>query len=170
MNDLPDCVQNKIKLYADDVLLHSVIRSTADCICLQKDLNLLHQWSVLWLMDFNHEFLRITNKKNPIFYQHYIGSSVIKQVSHSKYLGVTINEGLTRNNHILTVVNKARQANNFFTSKLLPVSTLCKAQLISVYHTLLNINRLESIQRSAARLQICYNDFVRTSSVTSMLN
>ena len=35
-------------------------------------------------------------------------------------------------------------------------------------HTLLNINRLESIQRSTARF--CYNDYVRTSSVTSMLN
>ena len=31
----------------------------------------------------------------------------IKQLSHSKYLGVTIDEGLTWNNHILMVVNKA---------------------------------------------------------------
>jgi len=61
-------------------------------------------------MDFNPvkcEFLRITNKKNPIVYQYCIDSSVIKQVSHSKYLGVTIDEGLTWNSHILTVVNKA---------------------------------------------------------------
>ena len=88
VNDLPDCIYNKIKLYADDVLLYSVIRSTADCIRLQEDLNLLHRWSVLWLMDFNPvkcEFLRITNKKNPIVYQYYIGSSVIK----SRYLTVS---------------------------------------------------------------------------------
>ena len=68
-------------------------------------------------MDFNPvkcEFLQITNKKNPIVYQYYIGSSVIKQVSHSKQLGVTIDEGLTWNNHILMVVNKARQVDNFY--------------------------------------------------------
>ena len=46
VNDLPDCVRNKIKLYADDVLLYSVICGTADCIRLQEDLNLLYQWSV----------------------------------------------------------------------------------------------------------------------------
>ena len=92
MNDLSDCVYNKIKLYADDVLLYSVIHSTADCICLQEDLNLLHQWSVLWLMDFNPvkcEFIQITNKKNPIVYQYYIGSSVI-----NRYLTVSTWESL----------------------------------------------------------------------------
>ena len=66
--------------------------------------------------------------------------------------------------------------------KLLPVSTLCKVQLIKSVvrpiikftspiwdpHTLLNINRLVTIQRFATRF--CYNGYVRTSSVTSMLN
>jgi len=94
---LPDCVRKKIKLHADDVLLYSVIYSVADCAHLQ-DLNLLYQWSATWLMGFNplkHEFLQITNKKNPTDYHYYIGNSIIKQVAHSKYLGVTINEKLT---------------------------------------------------------------------------
>ena len=43
VNDLPDCVCNKMKLYADDVLsTHSV----ADGARLQEDLNLLYLWSV----------------------------------------------------------------------------------------------------------------------------
>ena len=70
----------------------------ADCICLQEDLNLLYQWCVLlWLMDFNpikSEFLWITNKKNPVVYQNDIGNCIIKQVSDSKYLGVTIDDGM----------------------------------------------------------------------------
>ena len=53
VNDLPDCVYNKIKLYADDVLLYSAIYSVADCASLQEDLNLLYQWYVTWLMNFN---------------------------------------------------------------------------------------------------------------------
>ena len=64
VNDLPDCVYNKMKLYADDVLLYSAIYSAADCAHLQEDLNLLYQWSVTWLIDFNPlkcKFLGITN-------------------------------------------------------------------------------------------------------------
>jgi len=93
-----------------------MIRSTADCICLQEDLKLLYQWCVVWLLDFNpikYEFLRITNKKNPVVYQYDIGNCIIKQVSDSKYLGVTIDERLTWNEHILTIVNQARQVNAF---------------------------------------------------------
>ena len=116
VNDLPHHVYNKIKLYADDVLLYSPIYSVADCAHLQEDLNLLYQWSVTWLMDFNPlkcEFLRVTNKKNPTDYCYYIGNSIIKQVAHSKYLGVTIDEKLTWNEHILAITSKARQINAF---------------------------------------------------------
>jgi len=38
INDLPQCVRNRIKLHADDVLLYSVIHSKADCVWLQEDL------------------------------------------------------------------------------------------------------------------------------------
>ena len=52
VNDLPQCVRNKIKLYADDVL-YSVIHSEADRVRLQEDLKMLYQWSILWQMEFN---------------------------------------------------------------------------------------------------------------------
>jgi len=32
INDLPQCAHNRIKFYADDVLLYSVIHSEADCV------------------------------------------------------------------------------------------------------------------------------------------
>ena len=52
--------------------------------------------------------------KIPLFTNsYYIDDSIIKQVSYCKYLGVTIDEGLTWNNHILTITNKARQVNVF---------------------------------------------------------
>ena len=38
INDLPTYVQNKARLYADDVLMYSYINSKDDCISLQKDL------------------------------------------------------------------------------------------------------------------------------------
>ena len=108
VNDLPQCVCNKIKLYPDDVLLYSVIHSEADCVRLQEDLKLLHQWSILWQMESNPskcEFLRMTNKRNPITYQYSISDAVI---THAKYLRVIIDEKLSWNEHILKVTNKAR--------------------------------------------------------------
>ena len=67
-------------------------------------------------MEFNPskcEFLRITNKRNPVIYQYSINDTVIQQVAHAKYLGVTIDEKLSWNEHILKITNKARQATAF---------------------------------------------------------
>ena len=53
INDLPTNVLNKVRLYANDVLLYSKIITEEDCHLLQKDLDLLIQWSNKWLMTFN---------------------------------------------------------------------------------------------------------------------
>ena len=37
INDLPDQVKSKVRLYADDVLLYTTINSHADCVILQQD-------------------------------------------------------------------------------------------------------------------------------------
>ena len=78
----------------------------SDFIALQQDLNALVQWSLSWQMTFNPqkcEFIRIMNKKNPIAYKYYIGSTLINEVSCSKYLGVTIDHKLSWNEHIRRV-------------------------------------------------------------------
>ena len=77
INDLPLHVSNKVRLYADDVILYSHIHSVNDCHNLQQDLDKLTEWSHKWQMIFNPkkcEFLRITNKKNPIPHTYYIDS------------------------------------------------------------------------------------------------
>ena len=75
INDLPVCVNNEVKLYADDVLLYSYIHSESDCLALQQDLDKLTEWAHTWLMEFNIkkcEYLRITNKRNPIIHSYYL--------------------------------------------------------------------------------------------------
>ena len=69
INDLPEKITSKIRLYADDVLLYSTINSFEECYTLQEDLNTLNKWSQTWKITFNTskcEFLRITKKLNPI--------------------------------------------------------------------------------------------------------
>ena len=113
INDLPDQVKSKVRLYVDDVLLYTTINSHADCVILQQDLNLLQKWAEDWQMKtilFNFtkcDFLRITKRKFPITASYTIGEYVIQEVSHIKYLGVTIDSQLSWNEHIKTATKKA---------------------------------------------------------------
>ena len=185
INDLPFSIHNKIKLYADDVLLYSRITSIADCLSLQQDLDLLAQWANRWKMTFNIlkcEFLRVTNQRNPILHTYYIENSPIKEVPSTKYLGVTIDNKLTFNDHIQTITNKANQINAFIYRNLrhCPSTVKCNCYRSMVRpvleyassvwdpHTLNNINRIEAVQRRAARF--CLNEFSSYSSVTNMLS
>jgi len=56
INDLPECVssQSTVRLFADDSFLYRKIRSAADSIQLQHDLDQLAVWEQSWwLMSFN---------------------------------------------------------------------------------------------------------------------
>ena len=183
INDLPSCVHNKIRLYADDVLLYSYIQSQTDCTNLQQDLNSLLNWSHIWQMSLNPkkcEFLRITNKKYPVTSNYFIDSSPIKEVSHSKYLGVIIDNKLSWNPHIQHITTKATQVNPFLYRNLpqcpTSVKSTCYKSMVrpiieyasSVWdsHTTINIQKLESIQKRAARF--CFNNFSKYCSVSSL--
>jgi len=185
INDLPLHVSCKVRLYADDVILYSNINSVEDCHQLQRDLDSLTQWANKWLMTFNPtkcEFLRITNKINIIPFTYHLDNYTIQEVTHAKYLGVVIDQHLNWNEHIKQVASKATKINAFLYRNLYhcPHRVKCnvyKAMVRPVMeyastvwdpHTRININRLENVQRSAARM--CYKDFSRFSSVSTMLS
>ena len=46
INDLPELVKSNVRLFADDCLLHRPIRSSADQLCLQDDLDSLQDWAL----------------------------------------------------------------------------------------------------------------------------
>ena len=121
INELPNGILSKIKLYADDVLLYATIHSEQDCQQLQRDLDSLGKWADEWKMAFNPqkcEFLRITNKKHPILNQYKIQTKNIKEVAHAKYLGVTISHNLTWSEHIKQITNKANRTKGFLQRNL----------------------------------------------------
>ena len=53
VNDLPNTVTSKTRLFADDCLLYTPITSTQDLEILQEDLKSLESWQDTWLMKFN---------------------------------------------------------------------------------------------------------------------
>ena len=128
------------------------------------------------------EFLRVSNKKCIIPYNYCIANSPIKEVNHIKYLGVTIDQNLTWNEHIKQISNKAIKVNAFLHRNLYHCPPIIKCNCYKAMvrpileysstvwdpHTSVNINRLESIQKSAARF--CYNNYSRFSSVSAMQN
>ena len=53
VNDVPNTLNCKVMLFADDAKLYSTINKEQDCINLQADLDSLVNWSKDWLINFN---------------------------------------------------------------------------------------------------------------------
>ena len=68
INGLPSVVSSKVRLFADDCLIYRNIKNKEDQIALQKDLNLLENWSNTWGMRFNavkYNIMRVSWTRNP---------------------------------------------------------------------------------------------------------
>jgi len=55
VNELPCLIKSKIKLFADDTKVWRVIISDADFRELQNDIDLLQQWTEIWLLKLDKE-------------------------------------------------------------------------------------------------------------------
>ena len=183
INDLPEQVRSTTRLFADDCLLYSKINFLEDTIIIQDDLVKLQQWEDKWLLCFNPdecEVLKVTAKKKPLMSDYNIQGTILSVVPVAKYQGVSIDSRLSFNHHIDYVAKKSDSISIISrTTKLCPL--LVRAEAYTTYvkplweysssvwnpHTQRNINKLEAVQRRAARAVL--KDYDRTSSVTSML-
>ena len=184
INDLPKNILSTVRLYADDVILYTPINSKEDCYQLQKDLTILERWANKWKMAFNVkkcEFIRITYKKKPIFYHYTLYDTVVQEVTHTKYLGLTIDSKLSWSEHIRQITNKANSIKGFLQRNLhscpISVKVSCYKSLIKPIleyacvvwdpYTQKDILAIESVQRRCARF--VYNNYSSYASVTNML-
>jgi hypothetical protein len=53
INDLPDALENMIKLFADDTKVFASVNNEEDKNSLQGDIDKLMNWSDTWLLKFN---------------------------------------------------------------------------------------------------------------------
>ena len=122
INDLPDYIKHsQIKLLADDNIIYRPIKTQADCIKLQEDLESAVKWEQDWLMAFHPDkcnILRVTTKKSPQHFYYNMHGHTLESVQSEKYLGVTLSADLKWNNHIEQMTSKANKSLSFIRRNL----------------------------------------------------
>ncbi|XP_056020473.1 uncharacterized protein LOC130054527 [Ostrea edulis] len=175
---------NIMRHLEDDCALYRNIRKEKDAIKLQKDLEALQQWEGNWLMEFHHkkcQVLHVTNKRKCVEYPYNIHGHTLEVVDSAKYIRVNIHKSLKWAQHINQIPKKANSTSACLRrninqcpreTKALCYKTLVRplleyAGVIWDPHTAENINKIEMVQRRAARMVM--NDFRTTSSVSNMI-
>ena len=184
INDLPWNITSQTRLFADDCLLYTPIKSDTDTRVLQNDLKHLESWQHTWLMKFNpSKCCTLTiGKRNPPQHKYAFCNQELNSVSSHPYLGVHISNTLSWNTHIHETTKKAQRVLNIVRRNLWSCDKNVKS---TAYLTLVrpileyascawdpslkqNINSLDRIQRQAARF--CTNSYSREEgSVTRAL-
>ena len=93
INDLPSCVNSKVRLFADDCLLYREIKNNQDQIDMQRDLDALMDWGSTWGMKFNAKkcnIMRVSRSRKPLQHFYSLGNEILQEVSDAKYLGIQI--------------------------------------------------------------------------------
>ena len=185
INDLPDRVTSKVRLFADDTALYLSLNKHKESKSLQEDLNNLQIWDRELDMEFNPgkcQVIQVTHARRPMPSVYHLHGQVLEVVDHAKYLGVNISASLKWNQHINGITKKATRSLGFIKRNILTkytkvrevaYKTLVRPQLeyaSSVWdpHSKEHIYNIEMVQRRAARWVL--HDFSPLSSVTNMLD
>jgi len=185
INDLPEGLRSKVRLFADDTIVYLTISDNSDCHRLQNDLNKLADWENTWKMRFHPDkcnVLTVTRKRSPIHHPYSLHGHALQHVESAKYLGCTLTRSLDWSEHINNIATKGNKIIGFLrrnlkinskSTKELAYKALVRPTVeyaSSVWdpHEKHLTDRLEMVQRRAARFVT--GRYHNTSSVSSMMN
>ena len=185
INDLPNRVSSISKLFADDTLLHRLMKNDNDTKTLQEDLQELEKWENEWDMSFHPNkcnILPISKKKTANRNEYTLHDHQLETVESAKYLGVTLQSNASWDKHIDGVCAKANRTLGFIRRNLKVAPRKTKeiaykalVRPILEYSSSVwdpanqkQVNTLEKVQRRAARF-VC-NNYQKKASVNKMLN
>ena len=117
INGLEQGIKSKIKFFADDTSLFSILndrnRSAEE---LNHDLQLISRWAFQWKMSFNPdptkpaEEVIFSHKRHPCIHPPLFFNDIeVKQVNEHKHLGLILDSKLTFGSHINEKLSKARK-------------------------------------------------------------
>ena len=170
INDLLDDITSDGLMFADDTKVFRQITSREDAIALQNDIRKLEEWSDTWLLKFNAEKCHVLtlgkfeNIKHA--HQYTISKNELEHVPDEKDLGVTIDDELKFEEHIMRkvrvangIVGQIRRSFSFldaetfrriFVAFVRPHLEYCQA--VWSPHLRRNIDVLENVQIRATKL------------------
>ena len=116
INDLPEQVRSRVRLFADDTAIYLAISSLSDAKILQDDLSKLEQWEKSWGMNFNpakRQVLHVIRLKTSIPSKNFLHNTELETATAAKYLGVTISDDLSWGTCVNNISKKANQTLGF---------------------------------------------------------
>lgn len=168
INDLPDTVSTKIRLYADDCVIYHVINSPDDHHTLHTSFLNFCRWCQNWQMNINFQktaAMCFSRQKTPSMFNYSFNNYAMQRVSQYKYLGLLFTTTLSWSSHIDKTCNKALKKLGYLNrslrlapkeTKLLTYKTLVRPILeygatVWYPYKITDIKRVESIQKKAIR-------------------
>lgn len=142
INDLPDVVQNLVKIFADDTKLFTIVRDSKDIDSVQSDLLVLSNWSDTWQLRFNASKCKRmhiggTNTHNK-YYMLENGENIdITEITEEKDLGITFSNNMKFSKHIVSCSNKANKIIGIIRRTF---SYMEKDMFLQLYKTLIRLH------------------------------
>ena len=200
ISDMPEKLLALVQLFAENMAVYKTISKGHDQAQLQEDLQWLTDWEESWDMEFHPakcQTLLITRSRKPlqpsyILHGHTLENvssansyilhgHTLENVSSAKYLGVTINNTVSWDDHISNTCSKANRALVFLRRNLKISASNIKKKAYKVFvrplleyaasvwdpYSQKNIAKIEAVQRRVVRFVL--SRFRNTSSVNNML-
>lgn len=139
INDLIDCVDSEIRIFADDTFIFRVVDENSTTK-LNQDLEKITEWANQWKMIFNPDITKaaveitFSRKRTPSQFETLMFNNIpVKQAVETKHLGMILDSKLNFKKHISEKLAKANQGLGVMKqlSKWVPSHTL--QQIFKLY-------------------------------------
>ena len=117
VNDATFILRSGGKLFfADDLKIYIAVRHQADCVELQRLLDVFHDWCVrncMILCVSKCCVISYHRTRRVVLFDYYAAGTILQRVNHIKDLGVVLDEKLTYTRHFSATIDKANRQLGF---------------------------------------------------------
>ena len=131
INDLPDKIKSKARLFADDCIVYRLIKDPEDCADIQQDLHTLAKWESKRGMEFHPQkcsVMNLSRARSTIRYPYRLKGHTLESQDVTKYLGVDLQSTLSWKLHIDRISKKANRMLGFLRRNLRSCNEATKAK------------------------------------------
>ena len=189
INDLPSVMTGcECKIFADDCKVYRKIETTEDYNILQKNLDLMSEWSKEYMLYFNPKKCVVMhlgrNNPNKVYS---IEDQILDKTEEEKDLGVIINKNFSFSTHINKSISKANQSlgimqrtftymdEELFRDIYLPFVRPHLEYCVQVWSPYLRceVDKIEKVQRRATKLvpslhELPYEERLKKLNLTTL--